>query len=1516
MECKESRVYVRILLLMIFSLSVLSWINTQNFAAALDLSEKKYIDFLKKVDWSAIENHIQYFSSLGSRVTGYQGNYLAAEYIQMKFNEYGLETNVHTFNVTVPIDLGATISLSNYPQLQLTIYPLEPNLIIPTTVSNLTAPLVYVGQGGFEDMEGKTIEGSIVVMDFNSHGNLPDRFGAKAVIYIEPEWTTRQDLLQIRQRLPIYFPRFYMSREDFEKLDKATNLTGGSNGAVLASITSKMEWQVKVGKNIIGKINGSKYPNKYMIVCAHYDSYSIVPSVAPGANDAAGVATLLEIARIMALQEYKPEYSVLFVAFSGHYQGLVGSRYFVEDLIWKWWKTPDNKFDYNVEKTRLALWPETVIDLKLTSRSDTWALTDVGDFFGQTSRGVPQASASSYLYSYIQNEIVKLISARLGKSYTVIDAQHTSGIGGTALEFLASTRKARDAFPWGFIPLEHESFAYGCLATSVSLVTVDPMQSMPNPIDTIETVNFVNLRTQLETIIPVVYDLVMMPNNFVDYLKENGWYVSQEVQMVRRSEAFLSGTVAVYDKKSAWYSPIPNALVCLLRVRMGGEQRVWETMDKIVVMTDENGRFLIPHLQQTDIHQSDRYWIYAFKLNPETGMIEYGPDMGMYRYISTYPYASKLQTLYDEIGFVTVFKCGTVVLYDIIDPSTASTAGIIREISVLEAVGDTQPESYGVMIYPSEDKIVAFVPTDERIKIILRESHLGRIPLGTLLNSSEEKPFGEGYEFRAGEQYSFFNTPFQIAKSLLCLASYYASEVEKLGVSIPGMSIEDVRQSIQKVESELVAKRYHNAYYEAIKAWRLASNLYENVRNIKTDIIGTVPFFSLILILFSILFQQLVLPIRGGKRILSLIVIFTSFLGVLYLLHPGFRLASNPLMTIIGFIILIMIIPAVGIVGFSLNSAIKRMTEKMKGLHIIEIGRTSVIGLSFSMGIENLRKRKLRTVLAMLTIILVVTSLVMFTSVSKITRTLYAEMPIKPPYNGVLIRQKEWVYPLDKEYVDALMMMAKEKGKIVSPRSVLYTVEPSISSEMGRISYLLQRGDNAVGVYAALGLVPEAKVCYPGLEASIIKGTWLMEGMRWSCIISDYTAERLGITDVPDKIVFLGKTFIVVGIVNSTIFDRIWDLNLQPLTPFDHRIPEQDFMHASTNEILIVDYETLLSFNPEISAVSILCSEPEEALQLAEDIYATFNHLEVWAGLLNNVADSPIEKTILVSSGVTITLHGFQMQLIPMGISFMLILNILLGSIYERKRDINTLSTVGASPSHVAITFLAEAAVYSILSGMFGYLIAIFSMKFFLVGSGLPLNYSSSWVAISIALAFAVVFSSILYPLRIASRVVTPSFERRWKVTAKPIGDEWSVPLPFFFMDEEIKGVCSYLLEFLEGHLGVEAAGFSVIDMIFSESENLDMKIKSITFASRLAPYQLGVIQNVNILFTSSGSKRWDSVINLTRKAGPRDIWIKNNPAFIDVIRKQLLLWRALKPDERQKYIEYYQEYTRKWMNR
>ena len=84
--------------------------------------------------------------------------------------------------------------------------------------------------------------------------------------------------------------------------------------------------------NVIAFIQGIKYPDSLCIIGGHYDNILSTGdpfTAVPGANDnASGVAAAMEIARIMKKYSFRPESTIMFIAFGSEEIGLWGSRDF------------------------------------------------------------------------------------------------------------------------------------------------------------------------------------------------------------------------------------------------------------------------------------------------------------------------------------------------------------------------------------------------------------------------------------------------------------------------------------------------------------------------------------------------------------------------------------------------------------------------------------------------------------------------------------------------------------------------------------------------------------------------------------------------------------------------------------------------------------------------------------------------------------------------------------------------------------------------------------------------------------------------------------------------------------------------------------------------------------------------------------------------------------------------------------------------------------------------------------
>jgi hypothetical protein len=93
-----------------------------------------------------------------------------------------------------------------------------------------------------------------------------------------------------------------------------------------------------VGGKLVSGINVVAYLDNHcdstIVISAHYDHLGLTVDQSayyPGANDnASGVAALVELARYYSFNKRKEKFNILFVCFSGHEQGFVGSKSFCE----------------------------------------------------------------------------------------------------------------------------------------------------------------------------------------------------------------------------------------------------------------------------------------------------------------------------------------------------------------------------------------------------------------------------------------------------------------------------------------------------------------------------------------------------------------------------------------------------------------------------------------------------------------------------------------------------------------------------------------------------------------------------------------------------------------------------------------------------------------------------------------------------------------------------------------------------------------------------------------------------------------------------------------------------------------------------------------------------------------------------------------------------------------------------------------------------------------------------------
>lgn len=79
--------------------------------------------------------------------------------------------------------------------------------------------------------------------------------------------------------------------------------------------------------NVIGEITGSEYPNKFMVVGGHLDSWDLGDG---SHDDGAGIVQSMEVLRLLKKTNYKPKHSIRVVLFMNEENGLRGGNKYAE----------------------------------------------------------------------------------------------------------------------------------------------------------------------------------------------------------------------------------------------------------------------------------------------------------------------------------------------------------------------------------------------------------------------------------------------------------------------------------------------------------------------------------------------------------------------------------------------------------------------------------------------------------------------------------------------------------------------------------------------------------------------------------------------------------------------------------------------------------------------------------------------------------------------------------------------------------------------------------------------------------------------------------------------------------------------------------------------------------------------------------------------------------------------------------------------------------------------------------
>ncbi|HAZ64088.1 MAG TPA: hypothetical protein DCZ72_10830 [Armatimonadetes bacterium] len=1475
------------------------------------------------LDEERLRGHVAELAQLGSRVSGYPGADQAAIYLREQLEQIGVrDVRYEQFNVTVPVDSGASLEVldasGNPTGEPLQLHSLWPNLVRTSQLppAGLTSQLVYGGQSSLRDYDGTDIENGIALIEFNCGSewlNAP-RLGAQAVIFIEPADTIRGEVEAKFSSIPVDMPRFYIARRDADFLQTQLEHEPG----LRVRLRAEMPWMRRPARNIIATIPGSspQLAGQVVLIEAFYDSMSIVPQLAPGAEAALGVATLLELAREFVARP--PARTVQLLLTAGHYQALAGSREYL-----------DSHFQ------------------SITDGSEPISLYSSLDLASKT-RGLGMFYKGFY---FDQRDDVRQRFADLGRVCRERAQQVAQALGVNPTEAFADGINPVQGKTWAnYLP---SRLAFGSeLFTSanglgVAFSTIDDSRPLiDTPFDTIDRIDFDNVFRQAR-FLKCMYDIIL--NEEQVPLPERAYLARIHGQ---GGFATVGGRVALFDPRESFIpdKAVPNALAVL---RAPGKSYTGVRGNMIEMVEGSESQFRFVGVKPSSAGGDPVRSIEAYALDPQSGQIRYAPDRGTNGAVA-YP-TDVTVDIPRRDATVVVFQCVSTALFELVDPQTME---VLKSLNVYDGRTDSEPQQYGYcLVRPEpgqshvETTAVVFSRPGSRFKVVMGSGLASKRFI--LINSyadrsqipNDEKHFpkvasdseaaeGFGYEVLPDGSGVFlprdkigtaedrvtraiYYTPYMVATDMWNLDQFRIDRLRRF--RIVNEQIDSLHNAaevrLKEAKTALADRRYQDFAAAARAAHGFEARAYPDVQKTADDVVKGVIFYLALLLPFAYFSERLLFARPEiNRQIREMVLIFIVIFIVFSQVHPAFKITMNPVIILLAFIMLALSVLVIAIIAGKFEEQLKDLQRQMGGTHSADIGRLGVTSAAFNLGISNMRRRPLRTALTCSTLVLLTFTVLSFTSVVQQLRFNTVKAPGRPAYQGIMIRSATWRALEEQGY----QLLKDEFGQrhAVAGRAWFYTSElgeqsfVSISSNKSNVSY---------DAKALCGLTPD-EASVTKIDEALKSGRWFTDADVYSCILPEGIADAFNLDEKDlgsTKIRINGVEFDLVGIMNNARLRAIEDLDGEMLTPVDFIMMQQmqgqqqgggggggeseqgfqEYLHLTPDATVFIPFGTLINMGGTLRSITTDFDDVDSVTKRLEELMPRLG-FNLYAG--------KGEEIVRYSSVSSTSVSGLADLLVPIAIAALIVLNTMLGAVYERFSEIGIFSSIGLAPSHVAILFIAEALVYSIIGAILGYLLG--QVLSYLLGQfnllqGLSLNYSSVAAIWSTFVVIGVVFLSTLYPAKKAGEVATPGVERRWRVP-DPEGDHWVIPLPFSVTGKQAVAMNKFLAEWFNAY-----EEYSIGDFV---TENTQLRAVDgqhgtgyeVSLMAWLAPFDLGVSQHVTLRTKLTDmTDVYEIDIVLDRESGDVSSWMRVNRRFLNTLRKQFLIWRTIPAEEKELYL-------------
>ena len=874
---------------------------------------------------------------------------------------------------------------------------------------------------------------------------------------------------------------------------------------------------------------------------------------------------------------------------------------------------------------------------------------------------------------------------------------------------------------------------------------------------------------------------------------------------------------------------------------------------------------------------------------------------------------------------LALFPCVEYPLWVRENPAAISVQPITEYVfKILNGRLNSAPKRYGMIGISSTfstkgmlrmaGPAAIYMEAGEPLKLLTTDKVLA-------LNADKKDPKGSGFEGSSEWGADYFAVA---VRDMSMLNHYRQKKLRGTTDELADSFLKRGDEAIARMRTAAVENRhlaYLRALYEALGAHGKA---YGRMTAITNDMLKAVVFYLALMLPFCFFVEKLLFKF---KRIENEMLAFGALFVVTFLvfrgIHPAFRIAQAPEAIFIAFVMGGLGAFVIYILHGRFEGEMQLLFKTYPGMESGTAG-TSIVGQeAMLIGVNNMKRRRIRTALTTATVVLVTFTMLAFTSISKRMSPTIITRSKRAPYTGLMVH-----WPGNSRMDEATMTAFRElfHGRAdVLVRRWLLPPKTQDASVPFRVEASTGAG---AGVDGVLGLDPAEDGFLARLP--LAAGEFFRTADENRVLLPGALARSLGIDpdDIKHETIrFRGREYGIAGILRDEEFRLIHDLNQRPILPIksllvqpgqgqnleavtsqDKEEGESGVFYVDMAALLIMPLGTAERLGAQPYSVSVRLHTGVSLWPVVDDLLTITNASKFFIA-----STAPFKVGVraeretaagvyYIGEGYRTSIGGLAFLIIPLLISSTIILNTMLGSVFERKSEIAIYNAVGLNPTHITIFFLAEAFVYSVIGSVGGYLVGqATSLVLTRTGiiSDINLNFSSLSVVYVIVFTVLVVLLSTLYPSLVASKAAVPSGKRKWSLPEHD-GNRMQVIFPFIYDADLVIGLMGYLAEYFARF--TEASFGDVIaelERVETGTDEADRPTYGLRYNVALAPFDLGVTQRT--VFQARYDDRVQAfriIMDVTRLSGQDTNWATTNKPFLEHLRTYLLHWRNLDSSE------------------